>query len=46
MSSIRRTRHDERDVILAIISSAAEAYRGVIPADRWRDPYMDAPQGL
>ena len=42
MSSIRRTRDDERDVILAIINSAAEAYRGVIPADRWHDPYMDA----
>jgi hypothetical protein len=44
MSSIRRTRDDERDVILAIINSAAEAYRGVIPADRWHDPYMDARQ--
>jgi GNAT superfamily N-acetyltransferase len=42
MSRIRRTRDDERDVILAIINSAAEAYRGVIPADRWHDPYMDA----
>ena len=42
MSCIRRTRDDERDVILAIINSAAEAYRGVIPADRWHDPYMDA----
>ena len=41
MSRIRRTREDERDVILAIINSAAEAYRGVIPADRWHDPYMD-----
>jgi GNAT superfamily N-acetyltransferase len=26
--------------ILAIINDAAEAYRGVIPADRWHDPYM------
>lgn len=26
--------------ILAIINEAAEAYRGVIPADRWHDPYM------
>src|SRR4029453_13701526 len=26
--------------ILAIINSAAEAYRGVIPADRWHEPYM------
>ena len=42
MDNIRRTRDNERDVILAIINSAAEAYRGVIPADRWHDPYMDA----
>ncbi len=28
--------------ILSIINDGAEAYRGVIPADRWHDPYMDA----
>lgn len=28
------------DAMLAIINDAAEAYRGVIPADRWHDPYM------
>src|SRR3954451_19903783 len=39
---IRRCRDDERDAILAIVSEAAEAYRGVIPADRWREPYMPA----
>jgi GNAT superfamily N-acetyltransferase len=27
---------------LAIINSAAQAYRGVIPADRWHEPYMSA----
>jgi GNAT superfamily N-acetyltransferase len=27
---------------LAIINAAAEAYRGVIPPDRWHDPYMPA----
>jgi GNAT superfamily N-acetyltransferase len=27
-------------MILAIVNAAAEAYRGVIPADRWHDPYM------
>ena len=37
---IRLCRDDERDDILAIINAAAEAYRGVIPADRWHDPYM------
>jgi GNAT superfamily N-acetyltransferase len=38
--SIRLCRDDERDDILVIINAAAEAYRGVIPADRWHDPYM------
>jgi len=26
--------------MLAIVNGAAEAYRGVIPADRWHEPYM------
>ena len=26
--------------MLAIINDAARAYRGVIPADRWHEPYM------
>jgi GNAT superfamily N-acetyltransferase len=30
------------DAILTIVNAAAEAYRGVIPADRWHDPYMSA----
>jgi GNAT superfamily N-acetyltransferase len=30
------------DTILAIVNAAAEAYRGVIPADRWHEPYMPA----
>ena len=37
---IRRCRDDEHAAILAIVNDAAEAYRGVIPADRWREPYM------
>jgi GNAT superfamily N-acetyltransferase len=37
---IRRCRDDEREEILAIVNAAAEAYRGVIPADRWHEPYM------
>jgi len=40
MGSIRPCRDDERAAILAVINSAAEAYRGVIPADRWHEPYM------
>src|SRR5260221_2800022 len=26
--------------IVSIINDAAQAYRGVIPADRWHEPYM------
>ena len=40
--SIRHCRDDERGAILAIVNDAAEAYRGVIPADRWHEPYMPA----
>jgi GNAT superfamily N-acetyltransferase len=40
MRLIRACPADERDAILAIVNAAAEAYRGVIPADRWHDPYM------
>ena len=39
---IRPTRADENDEILAVVNAAAEAYRGVIPADRWHQPYMAA----
>ena len=28
--------------ILAIVNDAARVYRGVIPADRWHEPYMSA----
>ena len=42
MSRIRLCRADDRDTMLAIINAAAEVYRGVIPADRWHDPYMPA----
>jgi GNAT superfamily N-acetyltransferase len=40
LSPIRLYRDDERTAILAIINSAARAYRGVIPVDRWHEPYM------
>ena len=40
MTEIRRCRDDERAAIVAIVSAAAEAYRDVIPADRWHEPYM------
>jgi GNAT superfamily N-acetyltransferase len=41
-ASIRPCRPAESDAILAIVNAAAEAYRDVIPADRWREPYMPA----
>src|SRR5215204_752158 len=40
MSSIRACDDADRTAILAIVNAAAEAYRGVIPADRWHTPYM------
>jgi GNAT superfamily N-acetyltransferase len=40
MGGIRPCRDDERAAILAIVNAAAQAYRGVIPADRWHEPYM------
>jgi len=40
MNNIRPCCDDDRDAICAIINAAAEAYRGVIPSDRWREPYM------
>jgi GNAT superfamily N-acetyltransferase len=42
VAEIRPCRDDERTVVLEIVNAAAEAYRGVIPADRWHDPYMGA----
>ena len=35
---------DETDfqALLALINAAAEAYRGIIPPDRWKEPYMPA----
>ncbi len=44
MTALRRCTEDDRADILAIVNAAAEAYRGVIPADRWHEPYMDAAQ--
>jgi GNAT superfamily N-acetyltransferase len=37
---IRPAEHADLEQILIIINDAAQAYRGVIPADRWHDPYM------
>jgi GNAT superfamily N-acetyltransferase len=40
VSDIRICGHEQRADILAIINAAAQAYRGVIPADCWHEPYM------
>jgi N-acetylglutamate synthase-like GNAT family acetyltransferase len=37
---VRRSREADLPEMLAIINAAAQAYRGVIPADRWHEPYM------
>ena len=37
---IRTSRPDDFDAIYTIINDAAIAYKGVIPEDRWHDPYM------
>ena len=37
---IKRCVPEDLDEIHAIINDAAVAYRGVIPADRWHEPYM------
>ena len=39
---IRHCTQNDFDRILAIINEAAQAYRGIIPDDRWKDPYMPA----
>jgi GNAT superfamily N-acetyltransferase len=39
-AQIRPCSNADRAAILAIVNAAAEAYRGVIPADRWHEPYM------
>ena len=41
-AGLRPIRDEERDQVLAIVNAAAEAYRGVIPEDRWHEPYMSA----
>ena len=39
---IRKSAEADAPAILAIVNAAAQAYRGVIPADRWHEPYMPA----
>ena len=37
---IRRCTADDFEAIYEIVNDAARAYQGVIPEDRWREPYM------
>jgi GNAT superfamily N-acetyltransferase len=37
---IRRCNDQDFDEIYAIINDGAQAYKGVIPGDRWAEPYM------
>jgi GNAT superfamily N-acetyltransferase len=39
---IRSLLPSDFDAILEVINDAAQAYKGVIPADRWKEPYMSA----
>jgi hypothetical protein len=39
---IIRLQPAEFDSILHVMNDAAEAYRGLIPEDRWKEPYMSA----
>jgi N-acetylglutamate synthase-like GNAT family acetyltransferase len=44
MYTVRPCRKNESPTISEIINAAAEAYRDVIPADRWHEPYMSLAQ--
>ena len=40
MIGIRRCLDGDFETICLIINEAAQVYKGVIPADRWKEPYM------
>ena len=39
---IYRVPLSELNTVLHVVNDAAEVYKGVIPADRWKTPYMSA----
>lgn len=41
---IRQLSEADRPAILEVILDAATAYRGVIPADCWQEPYLSEPE--
>ncbi|NQU12100.1 GNAT family N-acetyltransferase [bacterium] len=42
--TIRPCAATDQEAIFAVINDAAEAYRGVIPADCWHEPYLSRAQ--
>lgn len=42
VSMIRKLTNDDFQAILTVVNDAAIAYRGKIPAGRWKEPYMPA----
>ncbi len=42
MNTIRKLCPIDFDSILGVILDAAQVYQGVIPDDRWKEPYMSA----
>jgi N-acetylglutamate synthase-like GNAT family acetyltransferase len=41
---IRKCIDNDIDAIFEIINDAAQAYKGIIPEDRWHEPYMSRAQ--
>ena len=41
---IRECVEHDFELISEIINDAAQAYRGIIPPDRWHEPYMLRPE--
>jgi N-acetylglutamate synthase-like GNAT family acetyltransferase len=39
---VRKSKAEDFEAMLVIVNDAAQAYRGVIPGDRWNEPYMPA----
>ena len=37
---IRQSNDEDFEAIYSIINDSAKAYKGIIPADRWKEPYM------
>jgi len=40
LTGIRRCLNEDFETICLIINEAAQVYKGVIPDDRWKEPYM------